>query len=355
MIPEEKLYQGVYNGIASNIDPNYVNDNSVRKYGSRSSAVADEYVDLQGGKEQKFYDDEVSPKAVERANKSIHEKDAGINITKEVNEAVNEPAKAILSIHDDIRDLQRSLEKICDVMMEFVDKYNKDYNKFNGQIKELQGKQKSPTGWLGSEHEIVAPVNDNENKLLTGGLLGSLGSGSKDSNTLAGIYTKDVNFFAGLKDKVTKSDEEEKVLPDSDEDDSVMGRPFCKVVKGKPVERKDLYEGMSENIQIMLGVYDVYDIDYTHFFKNMCRLGSFSRFEVRLTGEKMPKHGETILLRLGNVYFALATVNDYWLRFTSRTSVNVEKNRLIPSFFKLGKIFGAKTYPEFMDAIEVTR
>lgn len=414
MLKEEQLYQGVYNGIASNIDTNSV---EIPK--------------------EEIYDEGVNLCETERENKNMHkDEEAGINITKEVNEAIDEPAKAILSIHDNIRDLQKDLEKIYDVMMDFVDEHNKNYNELKNQEKELkligtvitrqdkaisrlEQKINKMQSWVDDSEDLKsvdgAPASDNNEEILNlrlaiknlqgrvfksvaklddrlheveqgnfvgiptkessvGRLSGYDGSGDKELNIPVKLDDKGVDFFAGLKDiakaadkdkKSDKSDEEEKVLPghdeeekvlpEHDEDDSAMGRPFCKVVKGKPVERKDLCKGMSETIQIMLGVYDVYDIDYTHFFKNMHRWNSFSHFEVRLTGEKMPKHEEDILLRLGNVYFASAKVNDYWLRFTSRTSVNVEKIRLIPSFFKLGKIFGAKTYPEFMDAIEVKR
>lgn len=355
MLPEEKLYQDTYNGIASNID-----NNSVRR---PKEEICDEGVDLC---------------ETERANKNMHkDEEAGVNITERVNAIANDHIKAILSVQDDIKDLQEALENTCAVMMELVNKRDKDYDELKNHEKKLRLIETIITRQdkTISKHEQKinkmqlkaddsedlnpvdgAPASDNQQEFSTGGLLGSLGSSSKDSNISVRPYTKGIDFFAGLKDKVSSKDEEEsKESNKFDEDDSAMGRPFCKVVKGKPVERKDLYEGMSEKIQIMSAVYDVYDIDYTHFFKNMHKLGSFSRFEVRLTGEKMPKHEEDILLRLGNVYFASAKVNDYWLRFTSRTSVNVEKIRLIPSFFKLGKIFGAKTYPEFMDAIEVKR
>lgn len=421
MFPEEKrLYKGVYNGIASNIDTNSV---EIPK-----EEICDEGVDLC---------------KTEKANKNMHkDEEAGVNITERVNAIANDRITAILSVQDDIKDLQEALENICTVMMEFVDEHNKDYGKLKNQEKELrligtvitrqdkaisrlEQKINKMQSWTDDSEDLKpldgAPTSDNNEEILNlrlaienlqrrvfeleklnksvvelddrlhevergnfvgipteessvGRLSGYHGSGEKELDIPVKLDDKGIDFFAGLKDiakeadkdkKSDKSDEEEKVLPghdeeekvlpEHDEDDSEMGRPFCKVVKGKPVERKDLCEGMSETIQIMLGVYDVYDIDYTHFFKNMHRWNSFSHFEVRLTGEKMPKHEEDILLRLGNVYFASAKVNDYWLRFTSRTSVNVEKIRLIPSFFKLGKIFGAKTYPEFMDAIEVTK
>lgn len=174
---------------------------------------------------------------------------------------------------------------------------------------------------------------------------------------------KGIDFFAGLKDKVSpkgedeskesdKSNGEEKVLPDSNEDDSNMGRPFCKVVKGKML-KQDLSVSVNIN-DYKFPKSSTYRIDYMEFFRNMNKMGSLYGFEVRLLSSNRPIQGERALLCLGNIDFAIVTIKDCsfdgFIYFAK-----VENVRFIPSFFKLGKIFGAKTYPEFMDAIEVTR
>ena len=161
---------------------------------------------------------------------------------------------------------------------------------------------------------------------------------------------KGVDFFAGLKDKVTKSDEEEKVLPKYDEDDSAMGRPFCKVVKGK-ILKQDLSDGVDIN-EYKFPKSATYRIDHMHFFRNMHKWGAFDGFEVQLLSSNRPIEGERALLCLGNIDFAIVTIEN---RSLGGNYAKVKDVRFIPSFFKLGKIFGAKTYPEFMDAIEVTR
>lgn len=138
-----------------------------------------------------------------------------------------------------------------------------------------------------------------------------------------------------------------------DEADSVMGRPFCKVVKGKPVERLDLAKKVDIN-KYKFPKSDTYMIDYMHFFRNMHKWDAFGGFEVQLLGSNQPIVGERALLRLGNIDFAIVTIEDSWLKREGISSI-VDNIRLIPSFFKLGKIFGAKTYPKFMDAIEVIR
>lgn len=139
----------------------------------------------------------------------------------------------------------------------------------------------------------------------------------------------------------------------ADEDDSAMGRPFCKVVKGKPVERLDFAKKVDIN-EYKFPKSDTYMIDYMHFFRNMHKWDAFDGFEVQLLSSNQPIVGERALLRLGNIDFAIVTIEDGWLKREGISSI-VDNIRLIPSFFKLGKIFGAKTYPEFMDAIEVIR
>ena len=139
----------------------------------------------------------------------------------------------------------------------------------------------------------------------------------------------------------------------ADEDDSAMGRPFCKVVKGKPVERLDLAKKVDIN-EYKFPKSATYRIDYMHFFRNMHKWGAFDGFIVQLLSSEDPIVGERALLCLGNIDFAIVTIEDKWLKREGIFSM-VDNIRLIPSFFKLGKMFGAKTYPEFMDAIEVTR
>lgn len=373
MTPEEKSYQGVYNGITSNVDTNYINDNSVRKYGSHSSAVADEYVDLQSeGLKQKIWDDEVSPEAVERANKNMYEEDAGVDVTKEVNEAINKPVETILSIRKDIKDLQEALENICGVMMDFVDEHNKGYDELKNHEKKFRlietiitrqdkaisrleqkiNKMQSRTDDSGDLKSVDgAPASDNQQESSTGRLLGYLGSGDKELNIPVKLDDKGIDFFAGLKD-IAKEADKDKESDKSDEDDSAMGRPFCKVVKGKML-KQDLSEGVDIN-EYKFPKSATYRINYMHFFRNMHRWGSFNGFEVELSSSNRPIQGERALLCLGNIDFAIVTIKSYGFD-GSIYFANVEDVRLIPSFFKLGKIFGAKTYPEFMDAIEVTR
>ncbi len=274
MTPEEKqLHKGVYNGIASNIDDNYINDNSVRKCGSQSSAVAEEHV------KQKIWDDDVSLEAVERANKNMHEELSGLTL-----------------ICNAIENLQR-------------------------RVAELEKDKESSIGRLSGY-----PVESDD---------------------------KGIDFFAGLKDKVSPKDKDESKESDKcNEEDSNMGRPFCKVVKGKML-KQDLFGGVDIN-EYKFPKSATYRIDYMHFFRNMHRWGSFDGFGVELSSSNRPIQGERALLCLGNIDFAVVTIKSYDLK-DSIYFVNVTDVRLIPSFFKLGKIFGAKTYPEFMDAIEVTR
>lgn len=352
------------------------------------------------------------------------DEEAGVNITKEVNEAINEPAKAILSIHDNIRDLQKDLEKIYDVMMDFVDEHNKNYNELKNQEKELklietvitrqdkaisrlEQKINKMQSWADDSEDLKpvdgAPASDNNEEILNlrlaikklqgrvfksvaklddrlheveqgnfvgiptkessvGRLSGYDGSGDKELNIPVKLDDKGVDFFAGLKDiakaadkdkESDKSDEEEKVLPDSDEDDSAMGRPFCKVVKGK-VLKQDLYKGVGIN-EYKFPKSATYRIDYMHFFRNMYKWGAFDGFEVQLLSSNQPIVRERALLCLGNIDFAIVTIESRDRNQEGFYSIMVDNIRLIPSFFKLGKIFGAKTYPEFMDAIEVTR
>ena len=267
MLPEEKRYQGVYNGIAS-----------------------DEGVDL---------------RATERTNRD----------------------EEILNMRDAIENLQRrvfELERLNKTIAELDDRLclvERDVNTLHGSS--------------------------------TGRILSYAGSGDKELNIPVKLDDKGIDFFAGLKDKISsKSDEEEKVLPKSDEDDSAMGRPFCKVVKGK-ILKQDLSDGVDIN-KYKFPKLDTYMIDYMHFFRNMHKWDAFDGFEVQLLSSNQPIVGERALLRLGNIDFAIVTIEDSWLKREGISSI-VDNIRLIPSFFKLGKIFGAKTYPEFMDAIEVMR
>ena len=138
----------------------------------------------------------------------------------------------------------------------------------------------------------------------------------------------------------------------ADEAGSAMGRPFCKVVKGK-ILKQDLSDGVDIN-KYKFPKLDTYMIDYMHFFRNMHKWDAFDGFEVQLLSSNQPIVGERALLRLGNIDFAIVTIEDR-LVGCDGVSCIVDNIRLIPSFFKLGKIFGAKTYPEFMDAIEVIR
>ena len=246
-LPEEQLYQGVYNGIASNIDTN-----------------------SQGYVEES--------KSVEEVNKNSHEESSGLTL-----------------ICNAIENLQR-------------------------RVAELEKDKELSVGRLSGN-----PVKSDD---------------------------KGIDFFAGLKDKVTKSDEEEKVSPKSDDEDSAMGRPFCKVVKGKML-KQDLSVSVDVN-DYKFPKSATYRIDYMDFFKNINKMGSFFGFEVKLLDSNRPIEGERALLCLGNIDFAVVTIKSYDLK-NSIYFAKVESVRLIPSFFKLGKIFGAKTYPEFMDAIEVTR
>lgn len=338
MLKEEQLYQGVYNGIASNIDTNYVNDNSVRKYGSHSSAVADEYVDLQDeGLKQKVWDDDVSFDAVKRANKNLHEESNDLALI----------CNAIENLQRRVSELEDSNKSIADIMYE----RSRDMRKLDDRLHEVE-----------RGNFVGIPMDDSEDESSIGCLSGYDGSGDKELNIPVKLDDKGIDFFAGLKDiakatdkdkKSDKSDKEEKVLPDSDEDDSAMGRPFCKVVKGK-VLKQDLYKGVGIN-EYKFPKSATYRIDYMHFFRNMYKWGAFDGFEVQLLSSNQPIVRERALLCLGNIDFAIVTIESRDRNQEGFYSIMVDNIRLIPSFFKLGKIFGAKTYPEFMDAIEVKR
>lgn len=232
-----------------------------------------------------------------------------------------------------------------------------------GRVFELEKLNKSVAELDDRLHEVERGnfVGIPTKESSVGRLLGYDGSGDKELNILVKLDDKGVDFFAGLKDiakeadkdkKSDKSDEEEKVSSKSDEDDSAMGRPFCKVVKGK-VLKQDLYKGVDIN-EYKFPKSATYRIDYMHFFRNMHRWGAFNGFRVELSSSNIPIEGERALLCLGNIDFAVVTIKNS-LAGCDGISCIVDNIRLIPSFFKLGKIFGAKTYPEFMDAIEVTR
>ena len=244
-LPEEQLYQGVYNGIASNIDTN----------------------------SQGYWKES---KSVEEVNKNSHEESSELTL-----------------ICNAIENLQR-------------------------RVAELEKDKELSVGRLSGN-----PVESDD---------------------------KGIDFFAGLKDKASPKDKDESNK--SDEEDSSMGRPFCKVVKGKML-KQDLSASVNIN-DYKFPKSSTYRIDYVEFFRNMNKMGSFYGFEVRLLSSNRPIQGERALLCLGNIDFAIVTIKSCDLG-DSIYFAKVENVRFIPSFFKLGKIFGAKTYPEFMDAIEVTR
>ena len=89
-----------------------------------------------------------------------------------------------------------------------------------------------------------------------------------------------------------------------DEAGSAMERPFCAVVKGKPVERLDLAKKVDIN-EYKFPKSATYRIDYMHFFRNMHKWGAFDGFIVQLLSSEDPIVGERALLRLGNIDFAI--------------------------------------------------